>query len=121
MRALCGELHPDDGQPLHRDDRKPRKNDRKTQQLCGQIRRAIDLSLAASGNPTLGDLWVVSVTPDPDATRVRVLISSYDPELAPGLALGAVKAASRWLRTEIAFAINRKKVPELSFGWEAPA
>jgi len=121
MRALCAELHPEDGKPRRRNDRKPRKKDRKTRQLCGQIRRALDLSLAASADSVLRELWVVSVSPAPDASRVRVLISTFDPELPPGQALGSLKGATGWLRAEIAHAISRKKVPELCFGWEASA
>jgi ribosome-binding factor A len=121
MRALCAEVCPEDGQPRRRNDRRPRRKNRKTHQLCGQIRRAIDLSLAASADPVLRELWVVAVSPAPDASRVRVQISTFDPELPPGIALAAVKAATGWLRSETAQAISRKKVPELCFGWETPS
>ncbi len=121
MRALCAELCPEDGQPRRRNDRKPRKKDRKTRQLCGQIRRALDLSLAASADPVLRELWVVAVQPAPDASRVLVQISTFVPELPPGRALGALKAATGWLRSEIAQTISRKKVPELCFDWQPPA
>jgi len=118
MRALCAELCAEDGQPRRRDVKKPRTKKRKTRQLCGQIRRALDLSLAASADPVLRELFVVEVSPAPDASRVRVLIRPFDPKLPPSTALGALQAARGWLRSEIAQAIRRKKVPELCFGWQ---
>jgi ribosome-binding factor A len=58
-------------------------------------------------------LVVLHVEPSVDGSLLR---ASVDPGLvAPDLAMSALHAARRWLRQEIAQAIQRKRTPNLRF------
>jgi ribosome-binding factor A len=109
--------------------RKPtrHKSDRKTQQLCRQVQRAITMALAGGcGDPMLQALVVEAVEPAPDASRLRVSMSlsawgrsarpNKDGEYA-ALAdlLGRLEKFAPILRAEVAAAITRKRAPELAF------
>ncbi len=64
---------------------------------------------------------MVQVTPHPDASRLRVVVTGQNEVVAePDVALTRLRRASGWLRTEVAEAIHRKRVPELVFDWRAP-
>jgi ribosome-binding factor A len=54
--------------------------------------------------------------PSPDATRVLVMVALVGRDEA-GIpdALAALARSAGWLRREVAAAIHRKKVPELTF------
>ncbi len=115
MRALCAEIGPDDGvdpRLLKRQTRNRRTPDlRKTRQLCGQIRRALDLALATSTDPHLQSAWVVQVTPAPNASRLRVEVANDEVELCALQA--SLHLAAGWLRAEATQAIHRKRTPDL--------
>lgn len=117
-RSLCADLHPDDGPPARRrkEPRPAPHADRKTLQLCAQVRRALQRHVPSHRSPLLADLAIESVEPDPDATRLRVVVS-VPPTCphAPGAILAHLAAASGHLRAEVAGAICRKRVPTLSF------
>ena len=93
---------------------------RKIEQLCAQIRHALELALlGVVHDEALMDLEVADVTPMPDPGRVRVrfLVRGERPDLE---ALQARMEAARGVLTaEVAQAITRKKVPDLVFelGW----
>jgi ribosome-binding factor A len=101
----------------HRQSR-DRQDQRRAQQLCRQVQRALNLALAdADGRDGLHDLFVEDVTPAPDCARLLVHIV-VPPDRTVGDALGDLRRASAQLRAEVAAAITRKRAPELSF---APA
>jgi ribosome-binding factor A len=93
----------------------------KAAQLCRQAMQALSLALADSADDVLRELTVVSVEPAPDVSRLLVSVA---PVLAAGRGAGEVSAidvltrlnaAARWLRSEVASAITRKRAPELMF------
>jgi ribosome-binding factor A len=95
-----------------------RQAERKAQQFCRQVQRALNLAFA---DRNVGDgidgLFVEEVLPAPDCGRllVHVVIPTGLPILDAMAALGR---EVRGLRSEVASAISRKRAPELCF---APA
>ena len=91
-----------------------RQKERKTQQFCRQVQRALNLALADRSGDRIDGLFVEEVSPAPDCGRllVHVLIPGGMPVADVMIALG--REASR-LRSEVASAINRKRAPELCF------
>lgn len=113
----CASLSADDGI----DPRRPLPDDlvegpdRKTLRLCGQVARV--LATAFSGlvrDETLAALRVVSVSPAPDATRLRVVVSAPSGS-DPGAIAVRLVGAHAFLRAEVAEAIVRKRAPDLAF------
>ncbi|HEV3257194.1 MAG TPA: hypothetical protein VG013_09965 [Gemmataceae bacterium] len=97
----------------------PRKvANRKALQLCGQVARTLNEVLhVGCGDDVLRDLMVEAVVPAPDSTRLLVTVCC-SPASAPiesGRVLEHLAGAHAMLRLEVAAAIHRKKVPELSF------
>jgi hypothetical protein len=90
-----------------------RQAQRKTQQLCRQVERALNLAFAGlSGG--LGGLFVDRVSPAPDCGRllVHVVIPADRPAAD---AMDALRRETPRLRSEVAAAITRKRARELSF------
>lgn len=92
-----------------------RRVQRKTQQFCRQVQRALNVALAEWDPGDAGlDLFVEEVSPAPDCGHLLVRIGIAD----GGSVLEAMQAirshASR-LRAEVAMAIVRKRAPQLSF------
>ena len=88
--------------------------DKKTQQLCRQVHRRLDLALAELEDPALHGLWVHSVTAEPTgrALVVHVIVRAAEQirEVSAHL-----EAARSHLRPEVANAIHRKRTPQLQF------
>lgn len=93
------------------DDRRSRKFNRKRQQLCGQVEKAINLAFGASHDELLQSCWVMDVQPAPNAGCMRVLVQTWEPA-TPDLQ-ERLQRAVPWLRSEVAGYIYRKKVPLL--------
>ena len=92
-----------------------RQAQRKTQQLCRQVERALNLAFAdRNGSDDIGGLFVDEVSPALDCGRllVRVVIP---PDRPAANVLSALRRESPRLRSEVAAAITRKRAPELSF------
>ena len=88
---------------------------RKTQQLCRQVERALNLAFAdRNGEDDLGGLFVDEVSPAPDCGRLlaHVVIPADRPAAD---VISALRRESPRLRSEVAAAITRKRAPELSF------
>ncbi|QDT55363.1 ribosome-binding factor A [Caulifigura coniformis] len=126
LRALCGELHEDDGVDPRRYFRPARQRDqdhRKSRQLCRQVQRTLDLVLTGeTRDELLASLKVVSVLPGRDASQLLVTVTADVPpdqfrreQIEAQLALVQGR-----LRSEIAAAITRKKTPVLTFQILAP-
>ena len=92
-----------------------RQAERKAQQFCRQVQRALNLALADSrSNEGLNDLFVEEVTPAPDSGHLLVhVVVPADRPIAD--ALRALRSDTPRLRSEVAMAITRKRAPELSF------
>jgi len=91
------------------------RQDRKTQQLCRQVERALMLALAGECNdPLLREVFVVSVEPMGGASQLRVSVTA-----APGSpawdVLARLEERSARLRAIVARSICRKRVPVLSY------
>jgi ribosome-binding factor A len=91
-----------------------RRADRKERQLCRQVQEAIGEALSSLEDEVLLEVYVCSVEPAPDATRLAILVQA-----SKGSDLDAVKErlsrVSGYLRAEVAQAITRKRVPILTF------
>jgi ribosome-binding factor A len=116
---LCSEPGPDDGidprDLLRATARK--KGGRKTLQLCGQVAEALNYAIAAVCNDdVLRDLTVVAVHPSPDDSRMLVTVGPSLPGPSnPAEVLAHLHQHKGKLRSEVARAIHRKKVPVLTF------
>jgi ribosome-binding factor A len=124
---LCSELHKDEGfaddgvdpREFFRQG-KPRQNkDRKTLQLCSQVRDALNYALGEdSGDELLAMFQVADVCPAPDAAQLLVVVFpavQLAVPLDPADVLARLVAASGRLRAGVAAAITRKRAPKLLF------
>ena len=92
--------------------------DHRVRSLCRQALEAVSLALAdANLDERLEGSWVVSVDPGPGPERLLVSIAL--PRGSSGTkaesALQALVEKRPWLRSELAQAIHRKRVPDLAF------
>jgi len=120
LRALCGELHDDDGvdpreffQPI----RKRGKEHRKSKQLCRQVHKTLDLVLSGeTRDELLSDLRIVSVTSADTSALLVTVIAEVPPDRFDRAEIEArlAKMSGR-LRSEVAGAITRKGTPFLVF------
>lgn len=119
MQGLCSEPGPDDGidprETLRQAARK--KGGRKTHQLCAQVAEALNYAFTSVCNDdVLRELAVVAVQPAPDQSRLLVTVGPTLPgQCDPAQVLAHVQNGLGKLRSEVAAAIHRKKVPELVF------
>jgi ribosome-binding factor A len=109
--------------PNHRRGRpeqsfRPQRTDRKTLQLCGQIADTLNYVLSGElGDDLLRNLYVESVRPAPDASRLLVSVApldAADANRADQILQKLLIYAPR-IRSEVAQSIHRRKTPELSF------
>ena len=97
--------------------------DRKAHQLCRQVSRTLSYVLSGEcHDDVLRSLFVESVTPAPDSSRllVTVAILDKDDETPIDVILTKLAAVSGKLRTEVAHSITRRKTPELIFNVVRP-
>lgn len=80
----------------------------KDAQLCAEVRETLSLAL----DERFEAFTVIDVAPAPDASRLSVTIE-VDGDVEEAKAI--LERSLGWLRSEIAAAINRKKVPALYF------
>jgi ribosome-binding factor A len=119
---LCSELHEDDGvdpREFFRAGKPSRRADRKTLQLCSQVRDALSYLLAGdSGDELLALFQVREVRPAPDASQLLVIVQpvvqSAEP-VDPMEILQRLHSASGRLRAGVAAAITRKRAPKLLY------
>ena len=96
----------------------PQRPDRKTMQLCSQVQRTLDQVLSGElDDDRLRDVYVVQVTPAPDANCLLVTVAplGFAKDFRPDEVMARLAANSGRMRSELARAINRKKTPELLF------
>jgi ribosome-binding factor A len=93
--------------------------DRKTLQLCSQVRDALNYLLGGdSADELLALFQVAEVRPAPDASQLLVVVFPAVQLAAPidaGEILGRLLTASGRLRAGVAAAITRKRAPKLLF------
>jgi len=117
-RPACADVFEDDAPPTRRDSHRREfadaPMDRKTLQLCAQVRRALYLALPADDVPGGETLRIESVQPAPDARRLQVVLSI--PASHEALAPAVHACLPRWsavLRAEVARSIHRKRTPTI--------
>ena len=94
------------------------KNDRKTMQLCSQVQRTVEQVLLGDlDDDVLRNLYVVSVEPAPDESRLLVTVGPFAKDVAidPIQVMEHLGTASAHIRAEVAGAITRKKAPSLIY------
>jgi ribosome-binding factor A len=92
-----------------------RQAQRKNQQFCHQVQRALNLALADTTAADLGcDLFVDEVSPGPDCGHLLVHVVVQD-GYSVADAMSALRRDSARLRSEVAMSIARKRAPELAF------
>jgi ribosome-binding factor A len=92
-----------------------RQVQRKTQQFCCQVQRALNLALADSNVAGIGcELFVDEVSPASGCGHLLVHFAVQDGYSVVD-AMSALRRDASRLRSEVAMAIARKRAPELSF------
>jgi ribosome-binding factor A len=89
-----------------------RQEERKAQQLCRQVQRAINLALA-EGGAEVDDLWVEAVMAGRGGPLVVYVVVPAGRPVSEALA--ALRRDAPRLRTDMARTITRKRAPELAF------
>lgn len=95
-----------------------RRPDRKTLQLCEQVRHALEYALSGEANDDLlRMLYVAKVEPAPDADRLMVTVVplTKDERPDPIAVMTRLHAHAGRLRSSVATAISRRKVPDLMY------
>ena len=117
MESLCGELGCEDGADPRYYFQAPRSNGhgRKAMQLCKQVSRALTYASSECDDDVIRELYIESVLPAPDQSRLMVSVTPLAEELDQIQVLTKLGFVTPFLRNSVAQAINRKKVPELFF------
>lgn len=92
-------------------------HDRKTGQLCEQVKDTLTGFISGLGDEVLNGLMVLRVEPAPHAGRLRVTVAvglTADVTDSSIIQLHLSRAAGL-IRCEVARAITRRKTPELVF------
>ena len=95
-----------------------KRSPRKARQLCRQVADTLNMVLSGECNDdVLRCLYVASVEPAPDSSRLLVSVASQFPGqmLSSCDVLERLARASGKLRSEVAAAIHRKRTPELVY------
>lgn len=88
--------------------------ERKTRQLCREVRDVVSLALSALDDASLDGAWVAEVLPGLDASQLRVVVM-VPRHVDPDVTHEALRRAAGLLRAEVAQSITRKRVPQLAF------
>lgn len=91
------------------------RNEHKSSQLCAQVALAVSDGLAQCMDDLLQSLVVESVLPAPTTSRLLVTVYSFEDGIDPRQILDRLAEVRGILRDEVAAAIHRRRVPELSF------
>lgn len=117
MLQSCGEIREDDGiDPRDYFRHKPDSNKhiRKALQLCQQVLQTLQLVLTDCDDSLVQSMDLVTVTPNPDSSCVRVHVACGEP-CSMSEAYEALQRQASRLRFEISKSIHRKRVPNLVF------
>jgi len=96
------------------------KFDVKARRLCRQVSEALQAGLSGEcADEVLQQVWVCSVDPAVEASRLVVTVSVPE-TVNPAEALARREGARGLLRSIVASAIVRKKVPDLAFRIAGP-
>ena|SRR5579872_269258 len=96
------------------------KHDVKARRLCRQVSEALQTGLSGEcADEVLQQVWVSSVAPAAETSRLIVTVS-VPAAVNPVEALARLERARGMLRTIVAAAVVRKKVPDLTFRIAGP-
>lgn len=123
---VVGSLRPEDGvdpRELAKQRRKERRHERsgeghgvhKQEQFHAQVQQAIEGALQSASTPVLNSLTVTDVAQQGGALVVVLQPQDCSESISLSEANEALSKASSMLRREVAAAITRKDVPNLSF------
>lgn len=120
LLALCGQLNEDDAvDPREFFRKKYRSKDSKALRLCKQVADTLSLVLAGEiADELLQSLEVFSVQPAPSTKRLLVVVrplSDIRDKTTPDEIVQKLTSVSGVLRSEVAAAISRRKMPSLVF------
>ena len=120
MRLSCAEIGPDDGVDprVFFRKRSEQKTNRKALQLCREVLRTLSNVLSwEQGDALLRSLQVDAVVAAPDSSRLLVTVSQPAGCHEAGVEqiLERLQRVRGKLRAEIAAAVNRRRVPDLTF------
>ena len=121
MLKLCGSICADDGQDpreFHETKIDRKKDDEyRHQRLCQQVARTLALVLPESGAEPIHDLKIDSVVRGRNTSvlRVKIALPKWVDHDQQTELLELLKSQEGWLRSEVAAAITRKRVPRLAF------
>jgi ribosome-binding factor A len=119
MSSLCEPQRDEDPDPFS-DNKRRRCADHKTLRLCRQVLEALQISVAGEcGDEVLQQLFIAAVTPAADPSKLEVTVE-LPRDVSPADALAHLEKARGLLRTLVAQAICRKKVPDLVFRVTGP-
>ena len=96
-----------------------RHRDHKSQMLCRQVQRALNLAFGELRDDVLRELYVADVTCAPSASHLLVHFTLPDHTSALDV-LARLEPMVPKLRGEVARSITRKRAPELTFVPVAP-
>jgi ribosome-binding factor A len=100
--------------PNNESSARNRHRDHKSQMLCRQVQRALNLAMGDCRDDLLRELYVVDVTCAPNASHLLVQIV-LPPAASTGEVLARLDTVAPRLRAEVARSITRKRAPELTF------
>ncbi len=121
LRAWCAQIQSDDcinPREIFSTGKSRTRTDRKGQQLCKQVFRALSIALGGECRDThLQDLEVLSVELAPDVTHLLVTVRPTRTSRKVDIeqVLQRLLSARSFLRGEIAATITRRRAPDLSF------
>jgi ribosome-binding factor A len=120
MRSSCNEIGPEDGADprIFFRKRSEQKTNRKALQLCREVQRTLSNVLSwEQGDDLLRSLQVESVVPAPDSSHLLVTVYLQAGSTEGGLEQiqQRLRRITGTLRAEIAAAVSRRRVPELTF------
>lgn len=122
--GCCQDIHEDDGIDPRRyfQSSSAYERSRKNIQLCGQVAKLLNEALAGWDNPILASLFVVTVVPAPNLSRLEVVVDTTQvpAHVTSHDILDELTRASLGLRVSVGESIARKYVPELIFRLAAP-
>lgn len=102
------------------DRKRSRVADHKTLRLCRQALEALQIAMAGEiGDEVLQQLFISSVGPAADPSKLEVTVE-LPADVSPVDAFARLEKARGLLRTLVAQAISRKKVPDLVFRVSGP-
>lgn len=119
LRNYCALVGPGDGKDPRdeawRRARGPMKPDRKIRQLCKQVAQTLQLALGSLPEvEVMTGVYVHEVMPAPDAGRLCVVLNVANASDRDAVEVVVSRHAGT-LRAEVAQAISRRRVPELTY------